>query len=113
MSGPIILPKTDGALLTRKKFLNMTATEIAITLPNRKRACGKIIYLQPNTEPWLQPSLDLDIHCAELLQPSVYEAVLTDGVESMSGHYHIHDYEEAEDERGWLFFGTFDRMLTG
>jgi hypothetical protein len=98
-----------------KEILNMSAVEIAIPLnpPNRKLVRCEVIYLQPNAEPWLHPTLDVDIHCPELLPIAVYEAVLMDGAESISGQYHIHDQEEAEDAQGWLFFGTFAYVSTG
>ena len=90
----------------------MPDIKITLTLPNQKTVCGKVIYLQSKDEPWLQSSLDLDIHCTEPLQPGVYEVVVTDGAEPMSGQYYIHDYEEADTSQGWLFFGTFAHVLT-
>ena len=85
---------------------------IILTLPNQQTVRCTAFYLQAQLDPWLQPAIDLDIHYTELLPIGVYEAVLTDGAESMSGQYHIHDHEEAEYAQGWLFFGTFAHVLT-
>jgi hypothetical protein len=88
-----------------------TNHHLTVTDQHGKQIRGKVVYLQPKAERWREQCAVVHIVSSDWLDPYGYDALYSTPTQSISGHYSLHSYDDAEGQ--WLFKGTFDVVEGG